>query len=225
MTRSGFTRIKICCIASIEEAWMAIRHGASAVGLISEMPSGPGVISEDRITEITAALPPAVGSFLLTSKQDVPEIISQQRSCRTNTVQLCNPLRTGTLEELAAFLPGVSIVQVIHVTGEKSVEEARAVAGDVDGILLDSRIDGTPCGAPQLGGTGETHDWAISRRIVEDVDVPVFLAGGLRPDNVAEAIRTVRPFGVDVCTGVRTEGNLDESKLRSFIEAVRTTHT
>jgi len=71
-----------------------------------------------------------------------------------------------------------------------------------------------------LGGTGRTHDWNVSREIVKEVTVPVFLAGGLRSDNVADAVRTVGPFGVDVCTGVRTNGELDEVKLRAFFAAV-----
>ncbi len=220
MNRPAVVRVKICCIASVEEAWMAIRHGASAIGLISEMPSGPGMIPEEQITEIAASLPLAVGSFLLTSLTDVSEIIAQQRRCRTNAIQLCNPLHTGTYEELKALLPGISIAQVIHVTGREAVDEARRVGPRVDGIVLDSRIVGGSGRAPQLGGTGQTHDWTISRQICEEVDVPVFLAGGLRPDNVAEAIRVVCPYAIDVCTGVRTGGKLDESKLAAFLARI-----
>jgi phosphoribosylanthranilate isomerase len=213
------TRVKICCIASVEEAWMAIRHGACAVGLVSEMPSGPGVIPEEKIAEIAAALPPAVGSFLLTSKQDALAIIAQQRRCGVNTVQLCDRVEVGAYEQLHAGMPGVSIVQVIHVMGNDAIEEAREVAPYVNGILLDSGDPSLP--RKELGGTGRTHNWAISRQIVEQVGVPIFLAGGLRPDNVGEAIRVVRPYAVDVCTGVRTDGKLDEVKLAAFFESVR----
>lgn len=216
---AGVTRVKICCIASLEEAWTAIRYGASAVGLVSEMPSGPGVIPEELIAEIAARLPPAVGSFLLTSRQDAAEIIAQQCRCRTNTIQLCDRLRPGAYEGLRAAMPGIALVQVVHVTGEEAIEYAREVVPHVDGVLLDS---GRPRGrVKELGGTGRTHNWDISRRIREAVDVPVFLAGGLRPENVAEAIRVVRPFGADVCTGVRTDGRLDEAKLAAFFEQVQ----
>ena len=213
------TRIKICCIASVEEAWTAIDSGASAVGLVSEMPSGPGVIPEALIAEIAAALPPAVGSFLLTSRQDAGAIIAQQRRCRVNTVQICDRLQSGSYQELRDALPGISIVQVIHVRDEGALGEALRVAPNVDGILLDSGTTALP--TKQLGGTGRTHDWALSREIRDRLEVPIFLAGGLTAENVAEAIRQVAPLGVDVCTGVRTGGRLDRRKLRAFVEAVQ----
>ena len=189
---------------------MAIDAGASALGLVSEMPSGPGVISEQEIAAITAKLPPGISSFLLTSKQDVDEIIAQQRRCRPNTLQLVDRLTQGTHADLRAALPGISLVQVIHVTGPEALDEALAVAPAVDALLLDS---GKPNAAiKELGGTGRVHNWEISREIVAQAPCAVFLAGGLRPGNVAEAIRAVRPYGVDLCSGVRTAGALDERK-------------
>ena len=211
-------RVKICCIASIEEAWMAIEHGASALGLVSEMPSGPGPIHEDLIAEIAATIPPAIGSFLLTSKQDTASIVEQQRRLRVNTIQICDRLAAGTHADLRKELPGVSLVQVIHVTGPESVAEAIATSPFVDAILLDSGNQSLP--VKELGGTGRTHDWSLSRQIRESVSVPIFLAGGLKGNNVGEAIRAVGPFGVDVCSGVRTDGALVESKLRAFLAAV-----
>lgn len=207
-------RVKICCIASVEEAWTAIRLGASAIGLVSEMPSGPGPIREELICEIAARVPPAVASFLLTSKQDATTIIEQQRRCNVNTVQICDRLERGSYEEMRKALPGVSLVQVIHVQGEESMEESMKIAPHVDAILLDS--GNQQLEVKELGGTGRRHDWAISRRIREQLDVPVFLAGGLRADNVREAVEIVGPFGLDVCSGVRTDGLLDERKLSSF---------
>jgi phosphoribosylanthranilate isomerase len=212
------TRIKICCIASVEEAWAAIDRGACAVGLVSEMPSGPGVIPEALIAEIAAALPPGIGSFLLTSQRDTAKIVAQQKTCRVNAVQICDHLASGSHEDLRQALPGVSIVQVIHVGDEGALEEALRVAPHVDGLLLDSGSSISP--AKQLGGTGRPHDWAASREIRDRVGVPVFLAGGLTPENVGDAIRQVRPFGVDVCTGVRTDGRLDRAKLSAFFAAV-----
>jgi phosphoribosylanthranilate isomerase len=213
------TRIKICCIATPDEARRAVALGASALGLVSEMPSGPGPIPEERIAEIAAGIPPGVASFLLTSLQDVDAVIAQQRRCRVNTIQLCDRLLRGSHRELAGALPGVRIVQVVHVTGEAAAEEARALAGQVDALLLDS---GNPAlRTKELGGTGRIHDWEISTRIRREAGVPVFLAGGLTPENVARAIRTVGPFAVDVCSGVRAGGQLDETRLRAFIEAVR----
>jgi phosphoribosylanthranilate isomerase len=213
--------VKICCIKSIDEARLAIRHGADALGLVSQMPSGPGVIAESLIAEIARTIPPGVASFLLTSRQSVPAIIDQQRRLRVNTVQICDRLPDGAHAALRDALPGVSLVQVVHVTGEHSIAEAAAAAAVVDGILLDS---GNPSLAvKELGGTGRRHDWQISRRIRESLDVPVYLAGGLRPDNVAEAIDAVGPFALDLCSGVRTNGQLDEAKLAAFFQAVQST--
>jgi len=211
-------RVKICCILNEEEARLAIHYGATALGLVSEMPSGPGVISEDEIARIVTSIPPGIGTFLLTSGQSLPEIIEQHKRCRTNTLQLCDRLTTGTHQDLKEALPGISIVQVIHVTGEESIDEAIKVAENVDGILLDSGNQNLT--VKKLGGTGKTHNWWVSRKIVEKVKKPVFLAGGLNPENVSEAIRQVQPFGVDICSGVRKNGILDENKLKSFFDRV-----
>jgi phosphoribosylanthranilate isomerase len=210
-------RIKVCCIASIEEAAIAIGAGASALGLVSAMPSGPGVIDEALIAAIAAQVPPAIGSFLLTSCQDADAIIAQQRRCRCNTLQLVDQVAVPELVKLRKALPGISLVQVIHVGGPESLDEARDIAPHVDAILLDSGNRTLPI--KELGGTGRRHDWNISRQIREAIVKPLFLAGGLRPDNVGEALATVAPFGLDVCSGVRSDGRLDGEKLRAFIEA------
>ncbi len=211
-------RVKICCIASIEEAWLAIKYGASALGLVSEMPSGPGPIPEELIAKIARVIPPSVSSFLLTSKQNPLEIIKQHERCRTSVIQLVDRLKISDYEVLRNALPGIRLVQVVHVIDEKSVDEAESVASYVDAILLDS---GNPdLAVKELGGTGRKHNWFFSKQIREMVMVPVFLAGGLNSDNVLEGLRQVEPFGVDVCSSVRTKNRLDECKLSSFFEAI-----
>lgn len=193
---------------------MAIDHGAAALGLISAMPSGPGVISEEQIAEISAIVPPPIATFLLTSRQDAEGIIAQQRRCRTSTIQIVDRLIVGFYADLRLALPGISIVQVVHVTGPESVKEAIATAEHVDAILLDS---GNPMAAKkELGGTGRRHDWDLSREIREQIDIPLFLAGGLNPGNVRQAVEEVGSFGLDICTGVRSRGRLDEHKLRDL---------
>jgi phosphoribosylanthranilate isomerase len=187
--------------------------------LVSIMPSGPGVIGDELIAEIAASVPPGIGTFLLTSRLRVSEIIEQQRFCQTNTIQICDHLTHGTHRDLRETLPGISIVQVIHVTGPESVEEAARVAPHVDAILLDS--GNQKLAVKQLGGTGRTHDWSLSRAIRERVDAPLFLAGGLTAQNVSQAIDEVGPFGLDLCSGVRTDGKLDANKLERFFAAVR----
>jgi phosphoribosylanthranilate isomerase len=212
------TRVKICCIANWEEAALAIGHGASALGLVSAMPSGPGVISEDQIAQIAARVPPPVATFLLTSKPDATSIVAQQKRCGTNTIQICDRLTTGSYRDLRAAMPGIKLVQVIHVVGPESVDEAVAAAEGVDAILLDS--GNLALAVKELGGTGRRHDWRISRQIRRQVKVPLFLAGGLKAENVRQAIAEVEPFGIDLCTGVRTDDKLDERKLEALFSAV-----
>ena len=209
-------RLKVCCIATIEEAELAVKHGASAIGLVSEMPSGPGVISDGRIEEIAAHIPPEVSTFLLTSSRDVDAIVDQQRRFRVDAIQLCDTFPPQQILELRSLMRGVSVIQVIHVTGKSAIDQAREAARAAHALLLDS---GDPSMAvKELGGTGRTHDWAVSRKIRDEVEVPIWLAGGLTPDNVGEAARQVRPFGVDVCSGLRTDGLLDEEKLIRFVQ-------
>lgn len=212
-------RVKICCIESKEEAHLAVRYGASALGLVSSMPSGPGVITDTEIHEIAEIIPPGIASFLLTSKQNAKSIILQQRFCRTNTVQLVDEIPVRDYQTLREQLPGISLIQVIHVTGEEVIDHAQQIAPHVHGILLDS---GNPnLKVKELGGTGRVHNWDISREIVQTVKKPVYLAGGLNPQNIAEAINTVRPFGLDICSGVRTDGSLDEQKLSTLFQSIR----
>lgn len=202
------------------EARAALAAGADALGLVSRMPSGPGPISDAMIAEIVATIPAGVPTFLLTSRTTAPEIVTQQGQCGANTLQLVDKVTPEARRMLRAALPNVSIVQVVHVRDESAIAEAIDVSSEADAILLDS---GNPALAvKELGGTGRAHDWEISRAVRESVTVPVWLAGGLTALNVASAIAQVSPFGVDVCSGVRTAGNLDESKLAAFVKAVRT---
>lgn len=212
-------KIKICCISSAGEARLAIRYGADALGLVGKMPSGPGPIADERIASITRVIHPPVASFLLTSEQTAKDIIAHVNRVHTNTVQIVDELAEGSYDEIRTSLPHLKIVQVIHVTGEESISQALHVHKHVDAILLDS---GNPKAAVKtLGGTGNTHDWQISHDLVKEVKVPVFLAGGLHAGNVQEAIETVKPYGVDICSGVRTNGKLDVQKLSAFISAVK----
>lgn len=210
--------VKICCIASRDEAARAIAAGASALGLVSAMPSGPGVIDESTIAAITAVLPATVESYLLTSRRDADGIVAQHRRCAPTTLQLVDELASpAEYARLRRALPGVTLVQVIHVLDDDSVADALRLAPYVDRLLLDS---GNPrLAVKELGGTGRTHDWSLSARIRASTDRPLLLAGGLHAGNVAEAIATVAPFGVDVCSGVRSNGALDQDRLQRFIAA------
>ncbi len=212
------TRIKICCISSLEEAALAMNHGVDGLGLVGRMPSGPGVIDDDLISAIVDSVPPPVATFLLTSETASDAIVHHARRCRADTIQIVDRVEADVYPIIRAALPSRRLVQVIHVEGPETVETAMAAAKLADAIILDS---GRPAVAvKELGGTGRTHDWEISRAIVEACPCPVILAGGLKPENVDEAIRKVRPFGVDICTGVRSDGRLDAEKLEHFVAEV-----
>jgi phosphoribosylanthranilate isomerase len=212
------TRFKICCINNVEEARIAIEYGASAIGLVAKMPSGPGPIPDKLIREIAKTVPPPVATFMLTSETVADNIIEHHHRTNTNTIQIVDSVSSGSYALLKSALPNVKIVQVIHVIDEKSVDEALKISEMVDGILLDS---GNPrLKIKELGGTGRVHNWKLSRQISDKSKCPVFLAGGLNPDNVIQAIEEVQPFAVDVCSGVRTDGHLDRAKLELFVRNV-----
>ena len=212
--------VKICCIQSIEEAELAIKYGASAIGLVSEMPSGPGVISEDLIEKIAAAVPSTIDSFLLTSKLDADSIIEQHRKCKTTTLQIVDKVSQDVYKQLREKLPGIFLVQVIHVLDNESISEAINVSSFVDMILLDS--GNQKLAVKELGGTNRTHDWNISRKIRNAVSVPVYLAGGINANNVLDAAKEVEPFGIDLCSGVRENGKLNEERLEEFFSVFNT---
>ncbi len=213
------TRVKICCIASQEEAAMAMAQGADLLGLVGPMPSGPGVIGLDTARAIAAATPPGVAAVLLTSATDPEELVAEARQVHPAVLQIVDEVPPRSYVRLRAALPGMRLIQVLHVEDEATLARAQAVAPLVDALLLDSGRPDAP--VKELGGTGRVHDWAISRRVVATVDRPVFLAGGLDPGNVGRAVATVRPFGVDLCSGVRRDGRLDKSLLARFMTAIQ----
>ena len=217
------TRIKICCMASLDEAQLAIRAGVDAVGLIGlgAMPSSPRAIDDRTIAAIAALVPPPIDTFLLTSEGTAAGVAQRVLAAGASTVQIVSYLSSGESEQLSKLLPTTRRVQVIHVENERALDLIARYAPHVHAFLLDSGRPTLP--TPEYGGTGRTHDWSVSAEFVRRSPHPVFLAGGLSPGNVGEAMRVVRPFGVDLCSGVRTDGRLDREKLEAFIDAVRTT--
>ncbi|MFT4536425.1 MAG: phosphoribosylanthranilate isomerase [Saprospiraceae bacterium] len=214
------TQVKICCISSIQEAKMAIENGANILGLVGPMPSGPGIISNEQIAEIAQSVPTHIYTWLLTSETSAEKIIAHYNLVNTNAIQIVDKLKKDEYQKIKDTLPGIKLIQVLHVLDESTIDEARRIAKYVDYILLDS---GNPKGDIKiLGGTGKVHNWEISKKVVNSVEVPVFLAGGLNGKNVVAAIGKVQPFGVDLCSGVRTENRLDHIKLKSFFQNIRT---
>lgn len=210
------TRIKVCCIADPDEAALAVAAGADAVGLVGAMPSGPGPIPDEAIAAIARQVPPPVASVLLTSETNARDIAAHAAYTGVTAVQVVSPIPLEDSAELARRLPFLRWIQVVHVEDASALDLIEPLSAHVGAFLLDS---GRPSQSV-LGGTGQTHDWDISARFVARSPKPVFLAGGLTPANVGEAIARVRPWGVDLCTGVRTQGRLDPGKLAAFMQAV-----
>lgn len=213
-------KVKICCIQNLEEAELALRYGASEIGLVSKMPSGPGVIDDAHIKSITLAFKGKLSVCLLSAEIQTESIVKQAMDFGIDSIQMVDYPQEKVYNDLKKALPHITFIQVIHVQDESSIDLAERYATYADCILLDT---GRPdLETKVLGGTGKTHNWDISRRIVERIDKPVFLAGGLHSNNVGKAIKQVGPYGVDVCSGVRSEGILDERKLSEFFKAIET---
>ncbi len=194
---------------------MAIAAGAWAIGLVASMPSGPGPVDDTQIRAIACATKGRIKRFLLTSQTDSEAVVEHILRCGCDMVQLVDTVPVQTCAAIRKHCPDVLIIQVVHVQGEEALDVAKAAAPHGDMILLDSgRMDGP---VRELGGTGRTHNWDVSARIVATLDCPVILAGGLNPDNAGEACRRVRPFALDICSGLRGPGfALDAGKLNSF---------
>jgi phosphoribosylanthranilate isomerase len=213
------TKVKICCISSREEAELAIEHGAHALGLVGAMPGGgPGIIDDNLAREIAINVPSAIETFLLTSRELGSDIADHVEFCGTSTVQIVRHIDPVEYPTIIRRLPTIRRVQVIHIENESVIDLVRKYEPFVHAFLLDSGRPSSP--ELTLGGTGCVHDWKISAEIVRNTAKPVYLAGGLRPDNVEKAIKTVAPYGVDLCSGIRTNEKLDEEKMGEFMRRV-----
>jgi phosphoribosylanthranilate isomerase len=211
-------KVKICCISSIEEAALAIGYGAAAIGLVGRMPSGPGIITDELIHSIAKTVPPPIDSFLLTSETTAEKVIEHHKKVNTTTIQIVDALTDRQYHKIREAIPHVKLVQVIHVLDENSIQEAIEISEFVDAILLDS---GNPnLSTKVLGGTGKIHNWDLSKKIRENIRIPTYLAGGINKDNIRKAIDHVQPYGIDLCSSVRTNGQLDELKLEELFKAL-----
>ena len=211
-------KVKVCCIESPDEARLAVSFGVAAVGMVDETPSGEGRLPVETIAEIVRAVPRKTGTFVLTATTDVDRLEELYRMTGVNTVQLFDPLQPADYERLQEKVPGIFIAQSVHVMDNGAIDFAREIARHVNALVLDSGDSEPPF--RWQNPAGQTHDWELSRRISDAIHLPILLAGGLTPDNVGRAIRLVRPYGVDVGTGVRKDGQLDQSRLVAFLEAV-----
>ncbi len=210
------TYVKICGIRRLEDALAAVSYGADAVGvLVGQQHHSPDFLAPSAAAAIVAALPPPITSVMVTHLAEPDEIVALARSVGVTAIQLHGETSPAQAAEVKSRLPSIKTFKAIHVVDHQSIDAARQYAGTVDAIVLDTVNVATD----QVGGTGRTHDWSISRQIVERLAVPVVLAGGLHPDNVGEAIRQVRPYGVDVNSGTKgPDGFKDHAALKRFID-------
>jgi phosphoribosylanthranilate isomerase len=207
-------KTKVCCISDAAEARMAAQEGADWLGLVGPMPSGPGVLSLEQAREIATSCHFSARPILLTSAQRADDILAEAAFVGVDAVQIVRHISCDEATQLKAS--ALHYVQVIHVGGPEALALIGAYAPYCDAFLLDS---GSPS-REAFGGTGQTHDWSVSAEFVRRADKPVFLAGGLNPDNAREAICEVRPYGVDICSGVRRHHKLDPELLCAFMEKV-----
>lgn len=215
-------RVQIAGVSSLEEALATADAGADALGFTVRLPHGVhDGLTEARARGIVAALPPFVASVAITYVATARAAVELCRYLGVSTLQLHGPFPTAELPLIRAGLPHLKLIRAVHVTGPPAIAEARSLARHVDALILDTYDPASGRG----GATGLTHDWALSRQIVAETRVPVILAGGLTPDNVAAAIAAVRPWGVDVHTGVENaDGTRNLDKVRAFIRAAKTSN-
>lgn len=214
--------VKICCIQSPDEARRAIAAGASHLGLVGAMPSGPGPIDDDTIAAIARGVGRQATPVLLTSEPDAAGIVGRISRTGVPCVQIVRTVAPDVRLAVREAVPDVTIIQVVHVQGPNSFDDAMAASVAADIVLLDSGRPGAR--VEELGGTGRTHDWSLSARIVAALDLPVLLAGGLNPENVVDAVRIVAPAGVDLCSGIRdARGALEDDRLARFVARARST--
>ena len=212
-------RTKICGIRNAADARVAIEAGASAVGFLV----GITHLAEDKIDpsdarEIIRMLPPFVSSVMVTHLTEADQIVDLARQLNPTTIQIHDYVDPSVAEAVKKSLGWIKTIKAIPVVDRvEALELVKAYQGVCDALLLDSVTKG------RIGGTGKTHDWTISKEIIEASQLPVFLAGGLNPDNVAEAARFVRPYGVDVNSGVELHGYKDAALVRRFIENAQIT--
>ena len=214
------TKVKICGITNLEDARAAISFGADAVGfLVGKLhPSTSSFLSPEQVSEIVAHLPPFCSTVLVTHLSRPEELIPLLKITNVTTLQLHGETTPQEAIQLKKQIPFLKTYKAVHVFDDSSIQEASRYVGSVDGIVLDTAIKATG----QVGGTGKTHDWSISKKIVLSTPLPVILAGGLNPENVADAIRLVRPYAVDVNSGVSNpDGTKNHNKLSVFISRAK----
>lgn len=209
-------RVKICGIASVVEARLAIRYGASMLGMVAEHDVGTAPLDTAEIAHIAATLPPGVTAVVLTHRTDAAAILDLQHHCRVGAIQLLSPTTPAARQAILEGAPGVQLLQVVPLNTTAPDEAIQQAARHSNAVLLDAG----PPGDEVRGRPGQIRDWTRCRQLVRAAAVPIVLAGGLSGDTVRAAIRAVRPYGVDAGARLRTDGQLDSAALAVFASGV-----
>ena len=212
-------RIKICGMKDRISVKMAVRCGADAVGFITEVPvDTPRKIGRETARDLVASTPPFVTSVMVCMPDDPGHALELITYVQPDAVQIHSSIEIEELKEIKEA-SRVKLIKTVHIDQDTDVENTLAYISQlehiVDAILLDTKVDG------KTGGTGTVHDWTISKNVIAGSPLPVILAGGLKPENVAEAVRIVRPYAVDTASGVETDGSKDGDKVQTFIQQVQ----
>ncbi len=207
--------IKVCGIQNINEANGAIEAGANTIGMLTGVPEYvEDKISPETAKKIVVSLPRGIRTVMVTHLLEVSKIVEIAEYTGISALQIHNDLSTEGMKSLREYVPNLELIKTIHVLDESAIEDAKVYESFSDIILLDTKA------GERIGGTGKTHDWNISKRIVEEVGIPVILAGGLNPRNINEAISKVKPAGIDANSGLENkDGSKDFDKIRIFAAA------
>ncbi|MBI9104532.1 MAG: phosphoribosylanthranilate isomerase [Spirochaetales bacterium] len=214
---------QIYTMQSLEEARAIIDAGVDHIGITPGENNLPGEISYKDAFEIFQAVKGEITRIAITVSTDIEEIIEMVKAVQPDILHICGPSSTmmppPALYELRRALPGIRIMQAISVGDRSAVDLCLKYQDAADIIILDTEV--STIGG--IGASGETHDWSISKEIVDRCKLPVILAGGLSPDNVAAAIKAVRPWGVDSlsCTNIPLENGgfrKDIAKIKQFVK-------
>jgi phosphoribosylanthranilate isomerase len=196
-------RVKICGIRTIKDAKLTINCGADAIGLlVGQRHRSDDFISVELAKEICGICPPYVSPVLVTHLESPTEIYQLASKIGVHTIQIHSECQVPEIQALRQMLPFTKLIKNFHVTSNKLIDYVRSFESIVDAIILDT----INLEEDRVGGTGMIHDWSLSAKIVQETSLPVILAGGLNPKNVADAIKLVKPYAVDVNSGGFTKG-------------------
>lgn len=207
-------RVKVCGIRRRQDVLLAASLGADAIGLlVGQRHRSEDFLDAEQARELVEACPPLVTPVLVTHLEEADPVVALARELRVTTIQMHSECSAGTLRKIRHALPGVRLIRALHVAGNEALEQLPELAGAAHALIVDS----VNAQEDRVGGTGLTHDWAMSRRIVAASPIPVILAGGLDGGNVARAIAIVRPYGVDANTRLRgADGFKDPARVVAF---------